>query len=263
MLFAAIGYGIGIRKRVAKTQMQKVNPSWSDSKIQTTMKAMYRHMALNIAEIYLMSDTRLDRRSKVIGMEHIEEALAMGKGAILATAHFGNWEAARILPPRGIPLSVIAKQQRNTFFDSYTNAIRERCGMRVIDMRRGLKDLISELNHNRIVAILADQNAGSSGIMLDFMGYPASHWKGVAKLSLRYKIPIIPGFVVRDQDDTLKFEFSELIYKPDLADSEENYSQILGEVNSITEAYIRRYPEQWFWVHKRWKHGYDMFTDKH
>ncbi|HNQ43623.1 MAG TPA: hypothetical protein PKI59_04305, partial [Candidatus Cloacimonadota bacterium] len=71
MLFAAIGYGIGIRKRVAKTQMQKVNPSWSDSKIQTTMKAMYRHMALNIAEIYLMSDTRLDRRSKVIGMEHI------------------------------------------------------------------------------------------------------------------------------------------------------------------------------------------------
>lgn len=262
-LFDGIGYGIGIRKEVARKQLQAVFPDWSQDQIHACMKSMYRHMALNIAEIYLMNDHDLNSRSRIVGDEYVREALALGKGVILATAHFGNWEAARILPLRDMPLSVITKKQRNTLFDDYTNAIRERCGVHVLDMRRGLKDVISELGQNRIIAILADQNAGTSGIMLDFLGFPASHWKGVAKLSLRYKIPILPGFVIREKDDTLTFEFSELIYKPDLDDHEENYPAILNEINRITETYIRRYPEQWFWVHKRWKHGHDMFSDNH
>ncbi|MCB5265710.1 MAG: lysophospholipid acyltransferase family protein [Candidatus Cloacimonetes bacterium] len=258
-LFHWVGYGLGIRRKVASIQLRKVYPDWPQERINEVMKGLYRQMGLNIIEEYLMSDAELERISEIQGREYVDEALAMGRGAILATAHFGNWEAARILPLKGIPLSVITKKQRNTLFDDYTNAIRERSGLHVIDMKRGLRDIISDLKDNRMVAILADQNAGSHGLVLDFLSYPASHWKGVAKLSLRYQIPIVPGFVVRTKDDGLRFEFSPMIYHPDLEDKEENYEKVLSQIIAITERYIHKYPDHWFWVHKRWKHAYDMF----
>lgn len=94
---------------------------------------------------------------------------------------------------------------------------------------------------------------------MDFLGYPASHWKGVAKISLRYKIPIVPGFVVRNSDDTLTFDLQEMIMEPDLADEEENYVVVLEKVNQHVERFIHEYPSQWFWVHKRWKRAHDFF----
>lgn len=258
-LFRLFGYGIGIRRKIAAAQLKKIYPKWDQAQLRKVLKGIYRHMAVNIVEEYLLDDDGLNQNSSIEGKEHIEKALSMGRGAILATAHFGNWEAARILPLKGIPLSVITKKQRNTLFDNYTNAIRQHSGVHIIDMKRGLRDIIADLKENRLVAILADQNAGSRGMVLDFLGYPASHWKGVAKLSLRYKIPIVPGFVVRSEDDSLCFEFSEMIYYPDLEDKEENYPHLLSQIIRVTEEYIHRYPDQWFWVHKRWKHAYDMF----
>lgn len=260
-LFGLFGYRLGIRKKVAYTQLRKVYPHFSDEHLRSILKGVYRQMALSIVEEYVLDDQRLLENSSIIGQEYVDKALSYGRGVILATAHFGNWEAARILPLKGLNVSVIAKKQRNTLFDAYTNSIRERNGVHVIDMKRGLRDIIADLKGNRIVAILADQNAGSKGMVLDFLGFPASHWKGVAKLSLRYKIPILPGFVVRDPDDKLRFEFSPIIYKPELEDQEENYPVILSEIIRVTEAYINQYPDQWFWVHKRWKHAYDMFED--
>ncbi|HOA29594.1 MAG TPA: lysophospholipid acyltransferase family protein [Candidatus Cloacimonadota bacterium] len=259
LLFDLVGYRFGIRREVAVKQMRKVYPDWSQTTIKRHVKKLYRQMALNILEVYLMDDATLNARSVIVGEEYVNEALALGRGAILATAHFGNWEAARILPLRDMPVSVITKRQRNKLFDAYTNGIRERNGVHTIDMKRGLRDILKDLRENRIVAILSDQNAGSAGMVLDFLGYPASHWKGVAKLSLRYDIPIIPGFVVREEDDTLRFEFHPMLRYPDLADDEANYRVVLSDITRITEEYIHKYPHQWFWVHKRWKHAYDMF----
>ena len=259
-LFDLVGYRFGIRKKVAYTQLSKVFPEKSRGEINKILREIYRQMALNILEVYLMDDATLNSSSYIIGDEFADEAFKMERGVILATAHFGNWEAARILPLKGIALSVITKKQRNHLFDDYTNQIRRRSGLRTIDMKRGLRDIISDLKENRMVAILADQNAGSAGMIMDFLGFPASHWKGVAKLSLRYKIPILPGFVLRNEDDSLRFEFSQMLHSPDLDDSEENYERVLKDIISVTESYIRRYPEHWFWVHKRWKKAYDMFA---
>ncbi len=259
-LFLVVGYGIGIRKSVAIKQLRRIYPDKNDSFIRAILKKMYIGMALTIQEIYLTDDKRLFNMCRIRGREYVDDALAMGRGAILATAHFGNWEAARILPMAGIPLSAIAKTQRNTLFDNYTNKIRKSCGLKVINMSRGLRDIVHQLGEGRLVAILMDQNAGKAGLMMDFLGYQASHWKGVAKLSLRYKVPIVPGFARRDEDGTLVFEFYPPILHEDLPDDEENYYTVLQEVNRIIEAQILKYPEQWFWVHKRWKYGFDMFA---
>ncbi|MDD2228326.1 MAG: lysophospholipid acyltransferase family protein [Candidatus Cloacimonetes bacterium] len=259
-LFHIVGYRMGIRKQIALKQLRQVYPDSTLSSLNIILKKMYHNMALTVLEEYLTDDETLFSMCKITGREFVDEALSLGRGAILATAHFGNWEAARILPKAGIPLSVIAKAQRNNLFDNYTNDIRRRCGLKVIDMKKGLRDIVKQLHEGRFVAILMDQNAGSSGLMMDFLGFPASHWKGVAKISLRYQIPIVPGFARRTEDGTIVFEFSKPILHEELDDKEQHYRVVLEEVNKIIEKEIYMYPDQWFWVHKRWKHGFDMFA---
>ncbi|MDY0152474.1 MAG: lysophospholipid acyltransferase family protein, partial [Candidatus Cloacimonas sp.] len=241
-------------------QLQKVYPQKTTAERNAILKQLYREMALTVQEEYLTNDAQLFAEVTIIGREHIDKALHFGRGAILATAHFGNWEAARILPLAGIPLSVITKAQRNNLFDNYTNKIRERSGLKVINMKRGLRDIVHQLKEGRFVAILMDQDAGSSGLIMEFLGFPASHWKGVAKLSLRYKVPIVPGFARRGENGKIVFDFYPMILHEDLTDKEENYRTVLAEVNAIVEAQIHKWPEQWFWVHKRWKHVYDMLA---
>ncbi len=254
-----VGYLLGIRRSVAEKQLSTVFPDCSLAERKRIVKGVYKNMADSTFEMYLIKDQSLLQRIDFIRYDYMEEAMALGRGAILATAHFGSWESARVMPMKKIPLCVITKRQRNRIFDAYTNKIRIRNGLKIIDMRRGLRDLIKHLMQKRIVAILMDQNAGGSGLMLDFMGFPASHWKGVAKLSLRYQVPIVPGFAPREANGRIRFEFFPMILHPELEDREENYPTILNEINAILEKMIRRYPEQWFWVHKRWKHGYEMF----
>lgn len=252
-LFVAIGYHLGIRRKVAYTQLSKVYPHWSEKKKAKTLKQLYRNMGLSIASIYLMQEPKMLASCAIVGEEYAKEAYSYGKGVILATAHLGNWEAARVFPTKDMPVSVIVKKQRNILFDSFNNAIRTRHGVGLIDMKRGLRDIIAEFQKNHMVAILMDQNAGKSGYVMDFLGFPASHWVGVAKLSLRYKVPILPGFALLTPQGNTVFTFEPLIYHPDWEDKEENYPLLLKEVNEVIERYIHKYPSQWFWVHKRWK----------
>jgi len=260
-LFYMVGYLIGIRKKVANTQLRKAMPELSPAERKHILRRMYRLMGLTSAEEYLIPEKKLIAMTSLTGREFVDEARALGRGAILATAHFGNWEAARIMPCFQIPLSVVTKRQRNTRFNDFTDRIREQHGVSVIDMKRGLRDIIHHLNKNELVAILADQNAGPHGVIFEFMGYPASHWLGVAKISLRYRVPILPAFALRNPDDSLTFAYEPMIYHPELEDNPDNYELILRELDDILIRYIRSYPEQWFWVHKRWKGAYDMFKD--
>ncbi|MEN6444839.1 MAG: lysophospholipid acyltransferase family protein [Candidatus Cloacimonas sp.] len=259
-LFWFGGMVIGIRKKVALKQIGKVYPNKTARERTAIIKKMYRNMALSVYESYIMDDNTLYNNIRLRGKEHIDEALSLNRGAILATAHYGNWEAARVLPKAGIPLSGIAKPQRNVLFDNYTNAIRKRCGMHIINMKRGLREMLKELKENRVVAFLIDQNAGGSGLVMDFLGFPASHWKGAAKISLRYQIPIVPSFALRTDDDKIEIEFYPPILHPDWEDKEENYKVILAELDKILEQQINKHPEQWFWVHLRWKHSCNMLA---
>ncbi len=252
-LFVLIGYHIGVRRKVAETQMRKVYPDWQGSQIRKTLKQLYRNMGLSIATIYLIPEKRFIQNCTVVNRQYVDEAYSHGKGVILATAHLGNWEAARVFPLQEMPTSVIVRQQRNIYFDRFNNAIRSKHGVGMIDMKRGLRDIVAAFRKNEMVAILMDQNAGKSGLIMDFLGFPASHWLGVAKLSLRYKVPILPGFALLNPDGTTEFTFQPIIYHPDWEDDESFYPVLLKEVNEVIERFIHQYPSQWFWVHKRWK----------
>ncbi len=260
-IFDLIGYRIGVRKQVAKKQLRKVFTQMLPKDIDTVLRKMYRNLALSTWETYFIRDEELISTTTIDGREYVDEALASGRGAILVTAHYGNWEAARVLPQKSIPVAVITKKQRNTLFNDYTDRIRKSQGASLIDMKQAFRGIVHHLAKNELVAILADQNAGSRGFVTEFLGYPASHWKGAAKISLKMKIPIVPGFAHRCDNDTICVRFEPLIYHPDWDDSDENCMIVIQEINTVIEKYIRKNPEQWFWVHKRWKNAYDMFKE--
>jgi len=253
-LFDVAGYRIGIRRKVAEQQLMAVFPDLSESEKQKIVRNVYRNMALNVLDIYLTEDKALYANSSFENKEFVEEALERKKGVLLITGHFGNWEApCRVLPMAGYGLAMITKKQRNTLFDAYTNAIRERQGGTNIDMKNALKGVLEHTGHNDLIGILIDQDAGKRGVLADFLGRPASNWKGTAKIALRFQIPIVPGFVIRNTDDSLTFRFEMMIDPAGLKDTEENIMTIIAKMNQSLEDKIKQYPEQWFWVHKRWK----------
>ncbi|OQB91595.1 MAG: Lipid A biosynthesis lauroyl acyltransferase [Candidatus Cloacimonetes bacterium ADurb.Bin117] len=251
-LFLWIGYGLGIRRQVAAENLQRVYPDMPPKQRKKLLKRVYLNLGLSAAELYLLPEKQLISGTSINGRENLEAALALGKGVILATAHLGNWEAARTLPLFGIPLAAVVQKQHNHLFDAYNNALRTRQGVRLIDQRHGLKDLLACLRQNMVVTILTDQNAGPEGLILEFLGHPAPHWKGAAKISLRYKAPIVPGYALRNPEGGISICFEPMIHHPELSDSTENQLLLLKEINAVTERYIRQNPEQWLWLHRRW-----------
>lgn len=258
-LFNLVGYHLGVRRKVASKQLAKVYPHKTKTEIKKILKSMYRNMALSALESYVLSEENLRACVSVKDPEHVTRALNMGKGAILITGHFGNWEAARVLPHKAIPVAVVAKKQRNRLFNDYTDKVRKQSGANLIDMKTALRGIMAYLKENQMVAILTDQNAGKRGVITDFLGFPASHWTGAAKIALKYKIPIVPGFALRKDDDHLCICFEPIIYHPEWQDNDENCLALIKEINEVLYKYIHAYPEQWFWVHKRWKGATDMF----
>jgi len=253
-IFDIIGYNIGVRRELAEQQLMDVFPDLSMTERNKIIRNVYRNMALNVIDIYLLSDKQLFEMSRFENSECLQEALSRKKGVLLITGHFGDWEApCRMLPMAGYGLAMITKKQRNRLFDDFTNAIRERQGGTIIDMKNALKGVLEHTNHNDLIGILIDQDAGKRGVLVDFLGKPASNWKGTAKIALRYQIPIVPGFVIRNKDESLTFRFEKMIDPSGMKDTEENIMQLIKSMNKALEDKIRQYPEQWFWVHKRWK----------
>lgn len=262
-IFDIIGYNIGVRRELAEQQLRDAFPDLSKVERNKIIRNVYRNMALNVIDIYLLSDKQLFEMSRFVNSEFVQKALERKKGVLLITGHFGDWEApCRMLPMAGYGLAMITKKQRNRLFDDFTNAIRERQGGTVIDMKSALKGVLEHTSHNDLIGILIDQDAGKRGVLVDFLGKPASNWKGTAKIALRYQIPIVPGFVIRNKDESLTFHFEKMIDPSGLKDTEENIMQLIKSMNQALEDKIRQYPEQWFWVHKRWK-GARHFQETH
>lgn len=260
-IFDLLGYQYGFRRKLAEQQLLKVFPDISVVEVKKIIRNVYRNLALNVLDVYITKDSDLFANSRFENKHLVAEALERKKGVLLITGHFGNWEApCRVLPMAGYGLAMITKKQRNRLFDNFTNKIRERQGATNIDMKNALRGVLEHTGHNDLIGILIDQDAGKRGVLVDFLGSPASNWKGTAKIALKYQIPIVPGFVIRNSDDSLTFVFEKMISPAGLADSEENIMYLINQMNQALEDKIRQYPEQWFWVHKRWK-GARHFKD--
>jgi KDO2-lipid IV(A) lauroyltransferase len=190
------------------------------------------------------------------GFEHFERAKQAGKGVLFLTAHLGNWElssAAHAL--HGNPMFVMARPLDNPLLDRLIRRRRALHGNRVIAKQDGARDVIRALRANEAVGVLADQNAaGEDGVFVDFFGVKASATRGVAQLALRTGAAIIPGFALWNESAgryVLKFYAPvEPVQGPD---REQNVLETTQRCQAAIEQAIREHPEQWLWMHRRWK----------
>jgi KDO2-lipid IV(A) lauroyltransferase len=196
------------------------------------------------------SDEEVDSHMEVEGREHVENALANGKGILIVSAHFGNWERfAQYARTQGKQIYAVARDADDAKVQSDVSRLRELTGLQIISRGNAARTLISLLRENKIVALLPDQN--SSETFIKFFGLPTGTVLGPATISLRTGAPLIPAFCAR----TGPGKYKTHIFPPlEPVEGIENKAEALTQaMNDAIEKIIRMYPEQWLWLHDRWK----------
>jgi len=227
-----------------------------DAELKTICRCMYVNLIKNIYEFLLFP--RLSRNEiksmTTLDGEILRKYTAAGNGLVILTAHLGNWEllGARIVA-EGFNLTVIGKDQRDKMINRLLLYLRTSTGVKNVPKGKGVFTPIMEaLRGNEIVGLLADQNAGPDGLFVDFFGTPASTFTGPAVFASKTGAPILPAFCIRQSDNSHEVVFFEPILTTRGANEElvEKYTQ---QYTKCIENIVEKYPEQWLWLHKRWK----------
>lgn len=252
------GMLLGRRRRMAEENLRLAFPAWSRQRVQTTALANFQHIGLCGAEMLRLDMFRagsddLDRYFEMVDQQHMQQALALGKGAIVLTGHFGFWEAGFFaMPQTGIKFDAVTKPMKNPLTDRYFSNIREAFGVRTLDSRKGARRILKSLQEGAAVAILLDQHISPPGsVETEFFGRMAYTTTAITNMAMKYQIPVVPTFCHRTPEGRYKI-WSEPMILLDGAGEEAVASNTQLLTDKI-EAVVRRDPAQWFWVHKRWR----------
>ncbi len=254
----------GVRAEVVRPQIAAAFPGRDAAWVEETASACYRHFGREAAALARMS--RLDPARLVTGTRGVEVlrgALAgagsPGGGRIIVTGHLGNWElGGALLAGLGLPVLAVVKRQANRRFDRRLEGLRRRLGIETVTMARAGHRIPEAVAGGAVVALVADQDAGSRGVFVPFLGRPASTFRGPAYLSLRTGAPLMFGFVVRDGEG-YRTEIEEVAHAgaPDAeavaGDAVAAEAELTRRWVGRLEAAVRRWPGQYFWFHRRWK----------
>ena len=191
----------------------------------------------------------------VEGAENLHAALAGGKGAIVFLPHFGNWELLSLVYGALIPdrAKAIAFPLKNARLNAYIWQHREQMSLKLIPRKRAIRETLRALKNNDAVGFFADQNAGPEGVFVNFLEKPASAARGPATLALRTGAPLLFSVSIRQPDDRHRIYISPAIYPHPSEDFERDVETYTTQMLKRLEAAIHKYPEQWLWLHNRWK----------
>ncbi|MCU0607374.1 MAG: lysophospholipid acyltransferase family protein [Candidatus Edwardsbacteria bacterium] len=256
-VLGGLGYAAGVRRDVALANLSRSFPEKQPREVAAITRKLYRNLGRNLVELLrFRNQSRADIATLVSfeGEEHLKAALAGGKGAILVSGHFGNWELyAAAIASAGYPFSVVVYPQHNAKVDALLNRLRQGTGIGIIYKRNAAKDVLRALAANRLVTMLADQDAGSDGVFVEYFGRPASTTRGPALFAVKTGAPIITGVIVREPGGKHRGIVDPPLCADPSADREREISRLTREIASRLELRVRQHPDHWYWVHRRWK----------
>ena len=231
---------------------------WDERRIESVARDSFRNLGITLVEFFLrqprITMEEVEQEVRFEGQEHYEAAFARGKGVILITGHYGNWE---MMGPRlaraGYQVSAVSRTADDPGLEHMIESIRTRCGLLQIPRRQAARQGLAALRRNEILAILIDQNAAEGGVFVPFFGYPASTATGPAVFALKTGAALLPTFCVREADGTHRMIARPPIYPEPTGDREADVLRLTAEVTRSIEQQIRERPELWSWLHNRWK----------
>ena len=228
-----------------------------DHRVKAIAKKCFENLGKTVIEFMQfprMNPKQIQQYVKFEGIQHVENALAQGKGAIILTGHFGNWELlAASVTATVAPLTPIVRELRSRRLNAIVCSYREKAGYSTIDRNTGVRQALRCLKSNQLLGIVADVDTTVNGVFVDFFGRPAYTPYSPIAFALKTGAAILPSFIIRQPDGTHR-----AIIEPPLTlkrcDVKEKELVInTQKFTKIIESYIRKYPEQWIWMHERWK----------
>ena len=224
------------------------------SEARRILRKTYSQLGMTVMELLRtphLREAEIRERMEFQGLEHLPEE----GGWIGVCAHTSNWEMMGIVFPRlvGKPLAVVVKALKPHSFNNWMTQTREQWGVQVLDRRSSARESIKLLRKGSGLAFVLDQNTQRDrGVFVDFFGTPACTSDGLAQLASLTGVPIIPMLGRRQKDQTLIAEFQKPIEGPRDRSAEEIH-RVTQDCTASIEAFIRNYPDQWIWMHRRWR----------
>ena len=252
-------YLMPIRKKTAFSNLKLAFPEKSNSDILKIIKGCYVNVLTVIAEFFYMkkfSKDDLFRIIKLTNLELIDEKIKQGKGLILISAHYGNWEltAYGVSQMCNMPFNVIVKEQANKKIDERINKIRTSKENKMIDMKDSLRTILTLLRENKIIAMLGDQSAPIENVKIDFFVKDVPTFEGAARFALKTGAAVLFGVSLRNEDNTYSLTLHEINASKYKDSSEENVRALTQEHVNLLMEYVKQRPDHWLWFHRRFKH---------
>ncbi len=255
-----LGYEpLGVRRAVVERQIRAAFPGLAEAEVLRIARESYAHLGRTTIETALLPgysrDEVLGMFSRVEGWEAVERARADGRGVLFVTGHIGNWElGGSFVAARGLGLEAVARRMQNPLFDRYLTETRRRIGMAVIHDADAVRRVPRALREGRSVALVFDQGAvGLASTWVPFFGRYAKTPRGPAVFALRLNAPLVFATAIREKDGSYGMHFEEVPVSR-TGEREADVDATVLSYTSVLERWVRKYPEQYFWHHRRWKH---------
>ncbi|MGC2607652.1 MAG: lysophospholipid acyltransferase family protein, partial [Silvibacterium sp.] len=251
-----------LMRRLRKTGLRNLElafPEKTTGELQRILRELYRNLGWLLGEFCQMPNyTRENTRSflRYEGLEHYLAARERGKGVLIVTGHLGAWELSSYYHSlMGYPMGMVIRRLDNAKVDGLVNAIRCLHGNRVLHKDDFARGLLGAMRHGETVGILMDTNmTPPQGVFVPFFGRLACTASGLARVALRTGAAVLPGFMVWEgAERKYVLRFGEEIPVVSTGDDEADALANTARFTAVIEDYVRRYPEQWLWVHRRWK----------
>lgn len=256
-LFFKLNYN---RKKVTISNLSHAFPEKTAEQINQIALNSYRNLTITFMELFAIKSMNSEQLRKKVIFENPDQLIDIhrqGKGIILLSAHYGNWELMAYAGREwlGFDMLIPVKILKNYYVDRFTNSIRTGNGNKIVNMDHAAWTIIKTLKSGGALALLGDQAANeSTDIFVKFFNKPALTYEAPAELALKFKIPLVECFPERQSDGTYIVRQNIIDYS-DLEYSKANVKVLTQRHVDVLEAQIRKIPDQWTWMHKRWKHS--------
>ena len=239
---------LSIRKKQARTNIKKAFPQLDSNQIEKILKNTYLNFCHNFIEFLSLPNSYKNIQIEVKGEKVLQSFLKQKKGIVFITGHFGAWEILGQWIARNVPLFVgVAQKQKNKGAHDFFINQRELAGTKHIIRGKSVKLMYEVLSNNGLLGLVSDQDAKKKGIFVDFFGTPASTPKGAALFHINTKAPLLLGVCFKESFQKYHIHLKVINTK------NKNVEEITQEYTNQLEFYIKQYPNQYFWFHRRWK----------
>lgn len=256
----ALGYRVAHRqRRIAEHNLSMALPELSPTERTRIVRGVFANLGRLFVEFGRFPTLTRQKAHDLVeyeGLHHYIDARDRGRGVLFLTAHVGCWELSSFAHAlSGYPMRFLTRTIDNPLVDDLITRYRTLSGNRVISRSRAARDVLTALSRNETVGILIDQNTTrSEGVFAEFFGIPAATTTGLAAFAMRTGASVVPGFIRWDAErEKHVLEFQPPVALIRSGNRGEDLVRNTRRFNEVIESFVRRYPDQWLWIHKRWK----------